>query len=183
MATTARLLTYDDLCRMPNDGQRYELIGGAIVVTASPTRMHQALIGRVFRLLDDHASAHDLGWVYVAPLDIHLGPYDVVQPDVVFIRRARKHVLIDNGTTGAPDLVVEILSPSTRSRDLGEKLDLYARAGVKEYWVIDPDDRSLQLYAPQGDKYVLVPQNGPVVRSLCLPRLEIDVTRLFRGLP
>jgi Uma2 family endonuclease len=179
MATTARLLTYDDLCRMPDDGQRYELIGGAIVVSPSPTFWHQELVYRIAELLRRHVLPRRLGRVAISPIDIQLSAHDVVQPDVVYISRERAHILLDNGTAGPPDLVAEVLSPSTRQVDLGRKLALYAQTGVREYWIADPLDARLAMYVLEDGHYRELPIAGHVMQSVVLPGLEIDVQQLF----
>jgi Uma2 family endonuclease len=179
MATTARLLTYDDLCRMPDDGRRYELIGGAIVVSPSPTFWHQELVFRVALLLRGYVLPRELGRVAIAPLDVRLSAHDVVQPDVIFISRERANILLDNGTAGPPDLVVEVLSPSTRETDLGRKMMLYAQSGVREYWIADRTVPRLYIYSREDSRFQEVRPVGHVVRSVILPGLEIDMQHLF----
>ncbi|MGH2561080.1 MAG: Uma2 family endonuclease [Thermomicrobiales bacterium] len=182
MATTARLKTYDDLCRMPDDGNRYELIGGEIVVSPAPTWMHQLTSGVLYQWLDGFVKPRRLGWVAYAPLDVHLGPHDIIQPDIIYVSRERASILISNGTHGVPDLVVEILSPSTRQRDLGEKLALYARAGGLEYWMADPPARRFFPFALTSDGYQPIPLEGTVFRSRVLPGFDFDVEAHFAGL-
>lgn len=182
MATTVRLKTYDDLCRMPDDGNRYELIGGEIVVTSIPSWMHQLAAADFLKRIDDVVTADNLGWVSHGPLDIRLSEHDVVQPDVVYVSRARSSVLTSNGTSGAPDLVVEVTSPMSRSRDLGEKLELYARSGVREYWLADPDVRQFRSFTLTADGYQPIPLDGSTFRPLLLPGLEFDVDALFARL-
>ncbi|MGH2532509.1 MAG: Uma2 family endonuclease [Thermomicrobiales bacterium] len=181
MATTARLKTYDDLCRMPEDGNRYELIGGVIVVSPAPTWLHQIVLKDLVQVLDSFVKPSRVGWVASAPLDVHLGPHDIIQPDIIYISRERASIVISNGTHGAPDLVVEILSPSTRHRDLGEKLALYARAGVREYWLADPPVRQFFPFALTPDGFQPIPLDGSIFRSRVLPGLEFDVDALFAG--
>lgn len=184
MATTARLLTYDDYFVMPDDGKRYELIDGELLEMPAPSRRHQWVLGELYVALHAHARNHGLGEVYVAPLDIRLSPHDVVQPDLVFVSKERLDLFDPNALVGAPDLVVEILSPSTRSRDLGVKLRLYAGAGVGEVWFVDldvPDIRVLTL--GDGGAYMLVHPNEGSVESLVLPGFRVDVAVLFAGLP
>jgi len=105
-----------------------------------------------------------------------------VEPDLLFVSREREHVVHDNYVVGAPDLVVEILSPSTANRDLGEKLELYAAAGVAEYWLADPIRKSFQIRVLRDGEYHVVAQVGSLVRSEVLSGLEIDVDKLFADL-
>ncbi len=182
MATTARLKTFEDLCRMPDDGRRYELIGGEIVVSPAPTWLHQELAARLFELLRLFVVPRKLGRVAFAPLDVRLSIHDSVQPDIVYVSNARLALRTSNGIDGAPDLVVEILSPSTRNRDEGEKLNLYAAAGVPEYWLTDAEQRAFRALTLKHGRYEPIPHIGARVRSLILPGLEIDVDALFADL-
>ena len=134
--------TRADLDRMPDDGNRYELIEGEIVVSPSPVSRHQVISARLFRLLDD---ARPVGlMVLYAPLDVALEELSVVEPDLVVFEESQ---LGERGLHSAPLLVVEILSPSTRSRDLVRKKRLYERAGVASYWVVDPDGDEVAITA------------------------------------
>jgi Uma2 family endonuclease len=182
MATTTQLLTYDDLCRMPDDGNRYELVSGEIVVSPAPTWVHQEVLVRLGEVVRPFVRAGNLGRVGLAPLDIHLGRHDIVQPDMIFVSREREHVLTSNGTEGAPDLVVEILSPSTRQRDLREKLALYASSGVREYWAVEVAPPDFMLLVLKDGELARVPHDGKTVRSVVLAGLEIDLASLFANL-
>ena len=150
MSILTRPLTYDDLVQMPEDGNRYEIIGGELVVSPAPIPLHQRVSKRAFLLLHGFVEAQGLGEVFFAPLDVQLGEHDIVEPDLVFIARERLGIVERTRVIGVPDLLVEILSPSTRARDEVLKARLYAEAGVREYWIVDPDERTLRLYAPEG---------------------------------
>lgn len=182
MATTARLLTIDDLHAMPDDGRRYELIDGVIVVSPAPSLAHQTVSKRLLQLVLPFETVHNLGWVFYAPVEVRLSPSAVVQPDLLFVSRARASVLRSTHVDGPPDLVVEILSTSTRHRDLGEKLAVYEAAGVLEYWLADPQNHRFFAYALKNGRFEPIPQTGAIVRSVVLPGLEIDVTALFANL-
>ena len=138
MQTTAPT-TWEDVLRMPDDGNRYEFIGGRLYVTAAPVTRH----GRISKRLE-HALVRILehaghGEMFRAPCLVEFpGTGDRVQPDILFVSNERWGIIGEKQVTGAPDLVVEILSPSTAHRDRGIKLDLYARRGVREYWIVDP---------------------------------------------
>lgn len=182
MSLTTHSLTRDDLARLPDDGNRYELIGGVLYVSPAPSRRHLQLTKRLFRLFDRHVEESGLGAVFVAPHDVRLSAHDVVQPDLFVIGRDRYHLSGPSFVAGAPDLVVEILSPSKRDRDLGAKLDLYARAGVLEYWVGDPDTPCLEIYTLRDGRYeLLTPVNGTVT-SAVFDRLVVDVATLLADL-
>ncbi len=183
MSTVTRRYTYEDLLHTPDDGNRYEIIDGELIVSPAPRKKHQKLCYRLSRLVGGHVDERDLGEVYFAPVDVSLSGHDVVEPDLLFIRKDRLHIFNDQFVAGPPDLVVEILSPSSRGQDLGKKFALYARAGVPEYWVADPDALDLAIYvlSPQGVYERVEPVAG-VLRSTVLPDLVIDLAALFAGL-
>ena len=182
MAITAPPQTIEDLHAMPDDGLRYELIEGVIVVSPAPILAHQDVSKRLLQLVMPYETVHNLGWVYYAPTEVRLSPMTAVQPDLLFVSRARASVLRPTHVEGAPDLVVEILSPSTRRRDLVDKLAVYEAAGVREYWLADPAQRRFVAYTLANGRFEPIPQIGGIVRSAVLPGLEIDVTALFTDL-
>jgi Uma2 family endonuclease len=144
----SRPLTHDDLAVMPDDGHRYELVDGTLIVTPAPRPIHQRAVTRLWRLLDD-AAADDLE-VFVAPFEVALGPSTVMQPDVLVARRAD---LTERNLPAPPVLVVEVLSPSTRYIDLGTKRLAFEAAGVPSYWLVDPDEPSLTAFELDGGSY------------------------------
>jgi len=143
MSTSARpdsRLTYDDFLLFPDDGQRHELIGGEHYVTPSPTLRHQKLSGRLYLAIADYLRAHSgVGEVYYAPLDVKLSNWDIVEPDLLLVTADQPAILTEKHIAGAPALVVEILSPGTRTRDQRLKRQLFEQSGVREYWMVDPD--------------------------------------------
>lgn len=145
-------LTYEDFVRIPDDGKRHEIIDGVHYVTPSPVRQHQRLVGRLFLALGNFVEAHpDSGEVFGAPFDTVFSRWDVVEPDLLFVAADQLDILTEPNVQGAPALVVEVLSPSTRKRDLGVKRQLYDRGGVREYWVVDPKGRDLTVYRRMPD--------------------------------
>lgn len=184
MATAVRLLTYDDLDQIPQDreGDRHEIIDGVLVVTPSPIPLHQNASGDLFFRFESFVRPRRLGRVFAAPIDVVFAPRQVAVPDLVFVARDRLHIIGPKAIDGAPDLIVEILSPSTRGRDRGEKMALYARFGVREYWLVDPVARSIDLHVLRGDHYELLPNEGGVVRSTVLAGLTVDVVEFFAAL-
>lgn len=182
MSVLYRPLTYDDLAQMPDDGKRYEVIDGELLVNPSPAKAHQRLqrrIGWLFKSLEES----DAGEVFFAPVDVRLSPYDIVQPDLLFLLPHRLEIYRPSGVVeGPPDIVVEILSPSTRSIDQIRKAALYARGGVPEYWIADPDTPSLMIYELQQGQYRPVPAEAGQSRSLVLPDLAIDLDAIFKDL-
>ncbi|HEV2108725.1 MAG TPA: Uma2 family endonuclease, partial [Thermomicrobiales bacterium] len=165
MVTKHRLLTYEDYAALPEDGPRYELIGGELYEMPAPARVHQELVARLFILLRTFVSARHLGKVYMAPFDIRLSPHDVVQPDILYVSRERAKGYGPNYLMGGPDLAVEVLSPSTRQRDLTVKRDLYALADVRELWFGDVEAPSLQILALRDGQYVPIPETNSIIES------------------
>ena len=138
-------MTYADLAHMPDDGKRYELLEGVLTVSPAPKTKHQRCVWRLVAFFQQVEQA-GYGYGYTAPVDVILNTHNVVQPDVLFIRTDRLSIVTENNVQGAPDLVVEVLSPATRDRDLTAKTHLYAQFGITEYWIVDPDAETLAVY-------------------------------------
>ena len=182
MATTTRQLTYDDLANIvtERESDRLELIDGVVYVTPAPRPVHQLIVTNLIWLLRPVIRGQRLGLLYASPVDVRLSPHDVVQPDVLFIEQERLSILTDVAIEGPPDLVVEILSPGTRGRDLGAKRDLYARTGVREYWLIDPDARTIEVLALRAGRYeTIAPDAAGTFHSALLPGLAVDPDVVF----
>ena len=139
-------LTYQDYVHFPEDGRRHELIEGDHHVTPSPNTRHQEISLNLTRFLSPFVSDHGLGKLFAAPFDVVLGPTDVVQPDLLFLRKEHLDRLTEANLRGAPDLAVEIVSESTRGRDEVAKRHLYARYGVTEYWIVDPVTETVKIH-------------------------------------
>ncbi len=173
---------YSDLLAMPEDGRRYEIHGGELVVVPSPLPGHQIAAGEIFTLLNDYRRRSG-GVALVAPLDIVFDEHDVVQPDVVFFRAERRHLVQPYAVTrAAPDIAVEVLSPSTAAIDRGRKMRMFARYGVPEYWIVDPIRRRIEVHVLEEGAYrrAQVASVDDTVRSLLLPDLTFDAIRIFR---
>ena len=138
--TATRRLTYEDYANTPDD-ERYELIDGELIMVPGANFSHQHSQVKLVRWLAPFVDEHDLGIVLLAPFDVKLSDSDVLQPDLMFFSKEREHVITKRYSEGAPDLVVEILSPSTSRRDWNEKRELYSKHGVKEYIVMDPSNK------------------------------------------
>ncbi|MCU0223670.1 MAG: Uma2 family endonuclease [Acidobacteria bacterium] len=148
-----RLLTYADYAALPDDGHRYQLLEGELVMTPSPDRWHQHVSIRLGSELLNHVQVCGLGEAFAAPLDVTLDDRNVVQPDILFVSNERSGILQGDRVIGAPDLCVEILSPGTERIDRVRKLELYARFGVTHYWIVDLDARTIEEYVLAGDVY------------------------------
>ena len=148
-------LTYDDFVHFPEDGKRHELIAGEHYVTPSPNAKHQTIVVNLTTLLGSYLRLQRVGRLFVAPFDVVFSDFDVVEPDLLFVAKSRQaDVLTAKHVRGAPDLVVEIGSPSTRKRDETTKRHLYERFGVSEYWVIDPVLDILKVYRLVEGRFV-----------------------------
>ncbi|HET9768250.1 MAG TPA: Uma2 family endonuclease [Thermoanaerobaculia bacterium] len=182
MANVAVKLTYEDYLLFPeNDDLRHELIEGEHEVTPAPGRWHQHWLQELGVRLYSFVKDHGLGWVYFGPFEVKLSNWSVVEPDLLFVSRARGEAFTERGIEGPPDLVVEALSPSTRKRDQTRKLALYEKHGVREYWILDHERQRIVVYRLRGEHYdppeELVPPS--VLRSPLLPGLEIPLATLF----
>lgn len=177
--------TYDDYRLLPDDGQRYEVIRGFLYVSPAPSVVHQRTVGRLFRELDRFVSDHGLGEVLMAPLDVLLprGIATPVQPDLVFFRTGNEPSANALNFQGVPDLVIEVLSPSSRRLDLGVKLAAFRDVGVPEAWFADPQARTILAYglSEDGRSYVELNRDtaGEAVVSRVLPDLRLEVSKVF----
>ena len=142
---TRRRLDLDDYLALPDDGMRYEIIDGELFMSASPIARHQVISMNLVLLLAGLQRKFG-GRVLAAPIDVVLGPHDIVVPDIIYVRKERLAIIGEARVDGAPDLIVEILSPSTRDRDLREKAMLYAKSGVASYWIVDPVEETVTLH-------------------------------------
>ena len=172
-------LTYADYLALPGD-ERYELHDEELVLLESPSEPHQ----RVIKNLTRHLLAveeRDLGRIYFAPFDVILSDTEIVQPDLMFISQERAEIITHANVQGAPDLVVEILSPSTANRDWTRKREMYARHGVKELWIVDPDAGIVWVMLLRDDDFELagVYGAGQSFSSATLGGLTIDLDDVF----
>jgi Uma2 family endonuclease len=168
-------VSYADLERWPEDGRRYELYDGEVFEIPSPLLIHQFVLGRVYLALSAYVQTHG-GAVFVAPLDIVLTDFDVVQPDVLLFTPEREHLLqMRQVTRYAPDLAIEILSPGTARNDRGRKLRLFERHRLKEYWLVDPDGPSVEVYRLEDANLVSLPvaRGEERLDSPLLPALDL----------
>jgi Uma2 family endonuclease len=175
-----RGMTYAEYCLLPDDRQRYQVIEGELIVSPSPNFKHQDTVWRLGKLLRTYAEAQNLGVVVGAPMDVILEPNTIVQPDLLFIRHENIGIIGDI-IEGAPDLCVEVLSPSTGLNDRYVKSLVYARCGVQEYWIIDPVRETVAVFDLQDGAYALhVEASGDaVVSSNVLAGFQIPAETIF----
>ena len=176
-------LTYEDYRNTP-EGARYELLNGELIELTAPRIAHQRLLGSLYTHLSAFLRPNDLGEVFMSPTDVVFTDSDTVQPDLVFVSAERAHIVTPENIQGPPDLVVEILSPSTASRDWTDKLRLYAEHGVREYWVASVEvsqERVWVLALGENGRYVVAGVYGKedTLASPILPGFALDLSEVF----
>ena len=178
-----RKITAEEYSKTPEGPPYMQLIDGEYYVSESPVPKHQTISGKLHLLLGNWAERSRAGSIWCAPLDVYLSQYDVVQPDLFFISNARLPKLLGRRIHGPPDLVVEILSPSTSTLDLGKKRALYARSGVPELWIVDPESRQVRIYrfAEDTENPISVLRQGEKLASPILSGFEANVSDIFSG--
>jgi Uma2 family endonuclease len=170
--------TYEDYCRLPEDGWIYEIIEGELFMSPAPLTRHQKSGGKIFAMFLNFAEEHDAGEPYISPIDVVLpGLATPVQPDVIFVTKERLDIIKEERVEGAPDIIVEVLSPWNWIVDRRRKFTIYAKAGVREYWLIDPKARTIELFCLRGSTYALIGKYGAgeTVRSEVLVGFEVKV--------
>jgi Uma2 family endonuclease len=175
--------TYEDFLNFPDDGNRHEIIDGEHYVTPSPNTKHQAVSVSLAAIVWTYLKQHQIGSVFAAPFDVVFSELSVVEPDLLYVSRERSGILTDKHVRGAPDLVVEILSPATRKTDEVTKRKLYERFDVREYWVVDPELDAVKVYRRDGGAFVraaeLTAEAGDILTTPLLPELSISLADLF----
>jgi Uma2 family endonuclease len=166
-----------DYWQLP-EGTPVELLRGRFMMSPSPIPLHQIVIGRLNRILQK-AELADGGLALLAPMDVVLADDTVVQPDLLYIAKDRR-IIVQNRIEGPPDLVIEVLSPATERRDRLEKLDLYARYQVAEYWMVDPKMQLFEFLINQQGRFVIMTPNGGQYQSSRLPNIEIDLVSFWQ---
>ncbi len=173
--------TYEDYLRTPED-KRYELIGGELIMVPAPTTKHQEILVKLTQLFMNYNDENGVGKFYVAPSDVYLDDENVVQPDILFVSKERLEIITEANIKGAPDLVIEILSPSSAYVDLIKKKALYARFGVKEFWVVAPDEKTVETFQLEENAYRTSQgfSEADKLTSNMFPGLLIELKKLFK---
>ena len=172
--------TYEDYRTTPDD-ERYELIDGDLIMVPAPNVKHQKVQGNLYYHLRGFITEHGLGVLLAAPCDVVLSDTSIVQPDLLFVSREREHLVNDDNVRGAPDLVIEILSPSTADKDRGVKRELYGRYGVTEYWLVDPMAETVSIHRQRAGVLAAIHTFGreQTLRSPLLAGLELQLDDIF----
>ena len=174
-------VSFAELQQWPDDGRRYELYDGEVIVAPTPLPRHQRVAMHIGEILAGYERATG-GIVFYVPIDIVFSEHNVLQPDVVFFRQKRRHLIhMWEATRVRPDLAVEVLSRSTAVRDRGRKKDLLSRFGVPEYWIVDPVAKTLEIYVNDGGQFVLTNEcnERSEVSSPTFPDLQFPAARVF----
>ena len=175
---TSIKLNYEDYATIPDDGRRHEIIDGEHYVNPAPNLSHQTILARIAVALFQHVETHRLGHVWFAPVDVCLTDHDIVQPDAIFISNAGATIIGDKNIQGAPDLVIEVLSESNRRYDVRIKYELYERAGVREYWIVDPDELAVRVFRREGGTFQRI-EIGDAITTPLLPGLTLPLSAIF----
>jgi Uma2 family endonuclease len=176
--------TYQDYLDLPDDGYRYEVIWGELYMTPAPNTKHQQTLAELMFALQEFVKANNLGLVLPAPCDVLLEPGGTpVEPDILFISQERTHIITPKNVNGAPDLIVEILSPSNPEHDRQRKFKLYQESSVPEYWIVDPDTRTIEIFTLSQGRYSLFGRfgAGQAAASKLLAGFEVEIDRVIPG--
>jgi Uma2 family endonuclease len=175
-------MTVADYRQMPETGPRYQLVEGRFYMSPAPNRFHQRIVVNLIHLIQSYLDKNPMGEVYVSPFDVYLTEIDAYQPDVLYVSNANAGILTDQGAEGPPDLAIEVLSPKTSFLDLGSKRNVYARTGVQELWIIDPQALTVAIYRLQedGDTPAATYDAQAEFSSALLPGLIIRSADVFK---
>ncbi|MBF0491900.1 MAG: Uma2 family endonuclease [Deltaproteobacteria bacterium] len=175
-------LNYQDYIQLPED-KRYELIDGDLYMVPAPIPFHQKVIMYLAFELQRFVEKQKIGEIFFAPVDVYLSDEDVVQPDLLFISKNRSGIIEEKYICGAPDLVVEVLSPASKARDKGIKKHLYDKFGVQEYWLVDPEAKSIEVLQMKeaGLKTFKVFAANSSLKSPLLKKLNLSLKKIFRS--
>lgn len=172
--------TYQDYLKFPDDGKRYQIIEGELYMTPAPVPYHQRISRNLGFILWDFVRKRNLGEVFYAPCDIVFSEEDVVQPDIFFASKEREHIIGEKNIQGAPDLMVEILSPRTDELDRKLKVKLYEKFGVKEYWLVDPEKKEVEILSLTQGGYSSFGVFKESLSSPLLKGLKLNLQEVFQ---
>ncbi|MDL1956170.1 MAG: Uma2 family endonuclease [Candidatus Desulfofervidus auxilii] len=172
--------TYEDYAKLP-EGAPYQLINGELIITPAPTPYHQYISGNIYSILKEFVEKNNLGQVYYSPIDVYFEETETYQPDIIFISKERLNIIKETKIEGAPNLIIEILSPATAYYDLRKKFKVYEKHGVKEYWIVDPEEKSIEIYINEKQKFILVETKNKTgtIKSQLLKNFEIELEKIF----
>ncbi|MCC6943481.1 MAG: Uma2 family endonuclease [Thermomicrobiales bacterium] len=175
-----RPFTFKDWLGLPEDFFRYEILAGELIVSRTPSLLHQHAVGNLLYALHSHLKAIDSGVVY-SYLGVKLGEYDVVIPDLVAVLHQHSFRIQEVGIIGPPDLIAEVVAPETSWNDRVRKAATYARFGVAEYWLVDPDRQTIEAQTLVGQRYEPIAAVDGLIRSRAISGLVINPAEVFAG--
>jgi len=182
-STKRDLLTYDDYVTFPDsDGIRKEIIEGELFMSPAPSIKHQSILRNLFRIIDKFVLENELGEVLFAPCDVIFSNINIMQPDILYISNENLEILTTLNIKGAPDLIIEILSPSTIENDRIYKKLVYEKFGVKEYWIVDPQEEIIEVWSLKNARFQLFhkAKKTEKLTSKLLEDLELELSLIFR---
>lgn len=181
MKTAYEKKTYPDYLKLPEE-KRYELIDGELLMVPAPLTVHQRVSLRLAEKLSEYVRKNNLGEIFYAPVDVVLSQHDVVQPDLLFIAEDRKQIITETNVQGAPDIVIEIISPASVDRDRFVKKALYLKHKTREYWLVDPDQGCIEVLSFENEEYRLLGifADGDILNSPIFLSLDLDVRSIFK---
>ena len=173
--------TYDDYAALPDDGQRYEIVNGVLLMAPTPTPDHQSIAIRIAYYLFPHVDLAGIGKLFTAPIDVELAPKDIFQPDLVVVLNEHLKRVTTKKIIGAPDLVIEVASPSTQTYDRLTKYEKYAHAGISEYWIVKPVPHTVEILVLESGEYhsLDILHGQQTLPSRVIPGLPVEVEKFF----
>jgi Uma2 family endonuclease len=181
-AKEERKITVQELFEMELEERYfYELVNGYIIKKRTPSPFHQQIVTELTSSINAYTKEKQLGDCYVSPIDVFFDKYNNTQPDVLFIKKDRLFIVTHDGIMGHPDLIVEVLSPSTYRNDRTSKKDLYCQFGVPEYWIVDPKNQAIEVYSLENDDYTMSSfaiETGEI-ESKVLEGFKMDIALVF----
>ena len=182
MTTVSVKYTYQDLLTTPDDRNRYEIFEGNLIATPSPNEAHQSASMNLSLLLGSHIKRYNLGKIYTAPFDVCFDNETVIEPDLLFVSKERLSIVERQRVNGAPDLIIELLSPKAEDRDRGFKFRRCAQEGVKEFWLVDPEKQVIEIYTLTAKGYELHGKysGAQSVKSTMLSGLEFPANEVWK---
>ena len=179
MANAKLKMGYSEYAEIPDDGKQHEIIDGEHYMNPAPNTYHQTVSRLIQFQLMQQVEMQKLGVVYDAPTDVQLSDHDIIQPDLVVVLAENRNIITPIKIKGVPDLVVEILSPSTKKKDIELKHQLYCRSGIPEYWIVDPDEHLIQQFALVGAEYRLLGSESTAISPRIIEGVTVDLTAVW----
>ena len=180
--TKVSITKFREMLFEDDDNYYYEIIDGEMIQKSAPTLLHQRICRKLVILLDRFINEQKLGEIFQSPIDVFLDEYNKPQPDLVFVSNEKGVIITNDGIIGVPNVIIEIISPSSVLRDRIEKKNLYERMAVKEYWLIDPQYSAIEIYTLKNNRYELLSAATLLegtLTSLCFEGLAVNINDVF----